>query len=92
MNNHQLSVALDKAIRVIGTVSAFASVLGVPSSLPSMWRKRGCVPARHCPAIERVTGGAVRCEDLCPEVDWAVLRQAAGQPPTPQPQEVRDAA
>jgi DNA-binding transcriptional regulator YdaS (Cro superfamily) len=32
------------------------------------------VPAEHCPRIERITGGAVRCEDLRPDVEWSVLR------------------
>ena len=35
------------------------------------------VPAEYCPAIERATGGAVRCEDLRPDVDWAYLRRSA---------------
>ncbi len=39
-----------------------------------MWKKRGRVPAEHCPAIERATGGAVRCEDLRPDIEWGVLR------------------
>ncbi len=32
------------------------------------------VPAERCPAIERATAGQVKCEDLRPDVDWAVLR------------------
>lgn len=32
------------------------------------------VPADRCPAIERETGGQVRCEDMRPDVEWAVLR------------------
>jgi DNA-binding transcriptional regulator YdaS (Cro superfamily) len=35
------------------------------------------VPAARCPAIERATAGAVTCEELNAEVDWAVLRQSA---------------
>lgn len=38
------------------------------------WSLRGNVPAEHCPAIERATNGAVRCEDLRPDVEWHVLR------------------
>jgi DNA-binding transcriptional regulator YdaS (Cro superfamily) len=34
------------------------------------------VPAEHCPAIERATDGAVRCEELRPDIDWAVLRRS----------------
>jgi DNA-binding transcriptional regulator YdaS (Cro superfamily) len=37
------------------------------------------VPAAHCPSIERATKGAVRCEDLRPDVDWAVLRNSSEQ-------------
>jgi DNA-binding transcriptional regulator YdaS (Cro superfamily) len=32
------------------------------------------VPADRCPEIERATNGAVRCEDLRPDVNWSVLR------------------
>lgn len=38
-------------------------------------RKQG-VPAAYAPAIERVTG--VRCEQLCPHVDWAYFRELCG--------------
>ena len=45
------------------------------------------IPAEHCPAIERETGGVIRCEDLRPDVEWGVLRQASPEltPTTPQP-------
>ena len=33
-------------------------------------------PAEYCPAIERATAGRFRCEDLRPDVDWAVLRNS----------------
>jgi DNA-binding transcriptional regulator YdaS (Cro superfamily) len=43
--------------------------------LISQWRNGiRPIPAERCPAIERATGGVVRCEDLRPDVDWAVLR------------------
>ena len=54
-------------------MSALAADIGATAQRLSNWRKRG-VPADQCPAIERATGGAVRCEDLRPDVDWAVLR------------------
>lgn len=55
---------------------ALASAIGAPPESISNW-KRGArpVPAVHCPAIQRATGGAVRCEDLRPDIDWAVLRE-----------------
>jgi DNA-binding transcriptional regulator YdaS (Cro superfamily) len=35
--------------------------------------------AGFCIAIERESGGAVRCEDLQPAVDWAFLRMGAAR-------------
>ena len=65
--------ALELAIERAGTQTALGAKLG--SSIKTghffYWLRRG-VPAEYCPAIERETG--VRCEDLCPGVDWAVLR------------------
>lgn len=66
--------ALERAIEKVGGVSALATAIGVAQSAPSMWKKRGNVPAEHCPAIERATSGDVRCEDLRPDVAWGVLR------------------
>lgn len=47
------------------------------SALVSQWAhgvRR--VPAERCPDIERATGGQVTCEELRPDIDWAVLRGA----------------
>lgn len=60
------------------------------------WLRDG-VPAKYCPLIERATAGAVRCEDLRPDIAWCVLRQppeliGAEGAPAPQPAELRDAA
>jgi DNA-binding transcriptional regulator YdaS (Cro superfamily) len=35
------------------------------------WKKTR-VPADRCPDVEQLTG--VRCEDLRPDVNWAVVR------------------
>lgn len=74
---------LDRAIQKAGSVVALAKGINAAISAPSMWKKRGRVPADKCPAIERFTG--VPCEELRPDVDWAVLRGKplpAGSPPT----------
>jgi DNA-binding transcriptional regulator YdaS (Cro superfamily) len=68
------AAALEAAIALADGPVALARKLDVPLSLPSMWRSRGRVPADYCPAIERVTEGKVRCEDLRPDVEWSVLR------------------
>lgn len=36
-------------------------------------------------AIERATSGAVRCEELRPDIDWSYLRGSATQPTEPEP-------
>ena len=36
--------------------------------------KRQALGVPLCIAIERNTGGAVTCEDLRPDIDWAYLR------------------
>lgn len=56
----------------------FASELGVPPPLLSQWRTNDRrVPAERCPDIERATLGAVKCEELRPDVNWAYLRKPA---------------
>lgn len=65
-----------------GRASALAAQLGLrdPTSavLIYQWANgRRQVPAERCPAIERATAGAVRCEELRPDVQWAVLREGS---------------
>lgn len=57
------------------SVMRLAAALGIAPSVVSQW-KNGVrqVPAEHCPSVEKATNGAVRCEDLRPDVDWAYLR------------------
>jgi DNA-binding transcriptional regulator YdaS (Cro superfamily) len=58
-----------------GRRSALARSIGTPAILVTQWASgQRQVPAERCPAIERATNGAVRCEDLRPDVDWSVLR------------------
>jgi DNA-binding transcriptional regulator YdaS (Cro superfamily) len=68
---------LDRAAELCGGITKLASAIGVTSvQVVSNWRAEGRrVPAEHCPAIERATGGAVLCEELRPDVDWSVLRK-----------------
>lgn len=72
---------LQTAIDLAGGQSALASAIGVKQQHVWNWLNRGegRVPAEHCPAIERATKGAVRCEHLRPDVAWDVLRMQSGQ-------------
>ncbi len=67
--------AIQKACDIAGGQSALARLLGVKPPSVNEWVKgHRPIPAERCPAIERATSGAVRCEDLRPDVDWAYLR------------------
>lgn len=53
----------------------FARAINVSDALLYQWLNEiRPIAAQHCPSIERATNGAVRCEVLRPDVDWAYLR------------------
>ena len=69
---------VDRAAKVVGSKTALANALGVTKAAVGQWKDEGRrVPAEHCPSIERLTSGAVRCEELRPDVAWNVLRAQA---------------
>lgn len=68
--------ALRRAADLIGGQAALARLIGYEDRR-AVWpwfNTDRDFPAEHCPAIERATGGKVTCEQLRPDVDWAVLR------------------
>ncbi|MBA3034835.1 MAG: helix-turn-helix domain-containing protein [Gammaproteobacteria bacterium] len=65
--------AIKKACDAVGSQKCLASMLGVTSGAVSQWEV-GKVPIERCIEIEKATSGAVRCEELRPDVDWAYLR------------------
>lgn len=53
-----------------------ARILGVKPPTVNQWVNGDRhVPAERCPDIEAATGGAVTCEELRPDISWAVLRR-----------------
>lgn len=72
------------AITLAGSVTALANSLGVTPQAVCFWRDdKRKVPADKCPLIERVTVGAVSCEQLRPDVDWNYIRETAKAPASP---------
>jgi DNA-binding transcriptional regulator YdaS (Cro superfamily) len=67
--------ALRRAVVICGSQVALAKAVGrgLAQSNVSMWFTRENIPAEHCPTIERVTRGLVKCEQLRPDVEWAVI-------------------
>lgn len=70
-----MNQAISKAVDAMGTSAALAAALGVSRPAVSQWlRGEHQVPVIRCIEIERITGGAVRCEELRPDIDWTFLR------------------
>ena len=55
--------------------SEIARQLGVKPQAVQQWFKRK-TPIIRCPEIERITEGKVTCEELRPDVNWAILRNS----------------
>ena len=72
-NESKKNIHVLKAISIVGSLTALSELVGQSPQVVANWRVRQ-VPAEHCPAIEKATNGAVRCEDLRDDVDWAYLR------------------
>lgn len=72
--------AIEQAVRHLGGAKGAAVALDVSHQLVYFWLQgKRTVNAEHCLLIERATQGAVRCEELRPDVDWAVLREQAAE-------------
>lgn len=73
---------IERAIEFAGTQSKLAKLIGKKQQMVSYWKQKGVVtdPAA-CAEIERKTG--VRCEDLNPEANWAILRDVLCAPDRP---------
>ena len=66
------------AIQGAGGPAKVAAAVGCTVQAVCFWRDgKRTLPAEVCPTLERLTQGAVRCEDLRPDVDWSVLRAPA---------------
>ena len=71
MDKTPLKIACEK----VGGQAVLARLLGVKAPTVNQWvHAARPIPAERCPVIERLTAGAVTCEDLRPDVDWAYLR------------------
>ncbi|WP_347467555.1 transcriptional regulator [Burkholderia stagnalis] len=78
---------LDRAAKAAGlTMQGLAEQLGVTRAAVQQWKQEGRrTPAEHCPPIERLCNGAVRCEELNDRVDWAYVRSTPADLPAVLP-------
>lgn len=78
--------ALDRAIEIVHGVGKLARAIGVEQAVVSNWRMRERPPrAPQCVAIERVTGGAVTCEELNTDEPWRRIPDKAWPNPKGRP-------
>lgn len=71
--------SISQVVQILGSQLALANALGLKPPTIHQWLSgKRPVPAERCPSIERLTGGAVTCEELRPDVEWQVLRIAKG--------------
>jgi DNA-binding transcriptional regulator YdaS (Cro superfamily) len=70
---------IEIAIELVGGISVMAKALGVSAPTVHQWKSNKHsrpIPAERCPDIERITNGAVTCEELRPDLaeKWTYLR------------------
>ena len=67
-----------------GKRAVLARQIGVKQIMITMWIKgRARIPAERCIQIEKITGGKVTCEEMRPDIDWAVVRMPKNNIATP---------
>jgi DNA-binding transcriptional regulator YdaS (Cro superfamily) len=75
MKKTHVNMPLAKAVDIIGSQAKLALLLGVKPPTVNQWLTGvKPIPIKRCPQIEKLVGGAVRCEDLLPTFDWSYMR------------------
>jgi DNA-binding transcriptional regulator YdaS (Cro superfamily) len=70
-------MTLNEYLSKPGLAADLARSIGVSAVLVSQWKNMSRpIPAQRCLEIEKATLGAVRCEELRPDIDWAYLRNS----------------
>jgi DNA-binding transcriptional regulator YdaS (Cro superfamily) len=67
-NRQAAKEALQRAIALAGGSSELAAKLGVSSSAPGNWLRRGSIPVEQCVEIELATKGRIKREQLRPDI------------------------
>lgn len=67
--------AIKRVIKEAGGLRAVSNYFGISLRAVSKW-SAGNVPVERCPDLEQLTKGKVTCEELRPDVNWAILRNS----------------
>lgn len=71
-----MQTGIKKAVSICGNQAALANACGVSQPTVFKWTNGTKIDAAYIPAIIAATNGAVKPEDLRPDVDWAVIRNS----------------
>ena len=66
--------SIEQAVTICNGQSALARACGTSQAAVGKWLNGGKMDVKYIPAIIKATNGAVKPEDLRPDVDWAVIR------------------
>ena len=87
------AASVNRATTVLGSQLALAKAISAPPAQVSQWANGvRPVPAHHCVAIERATGGAITRAELRPDDYWLIWPDLTPPTPAANDTEARDAA
>lgn len=68
---------IKKAVEICGNQKALAKACNVSQQAVNKWFSgKNMMDVKHIPLIIHATNGAVKPEDLRPDVDWATIRNS----------------
>lgn len=89
-----MEIGIEKAVRLAGSQTALAKLIGVSPQAVQKWVEQGFAPARRCRPIEQKLSGAVTRYELSEEVFGSpgegrakLVRRKTSIPPEASPSE-----
>ena len=71
-----MNLGVKAAIEICGSQAVVAKACGISQPTVFKWLGGAKMDVAHVSSIVKATNGAVKPEDLRPDVDWAVMRNS----------------
>lgn len=71
-----MNLGVKAAIKICGSQAVVAKACGISQPTVFKWLGGAKMDVAHVSSIVKATNGAVKPEDLRPDVDWAVIRNS----------------
>lgn len=71
-----MNLGVKAAIEICGSQAVVAKACGISQPTVFKWLGGAKMDVAHVSSIVKATNGAVKPEDLRPDVDWAVIRNS----------------